>query len=163
MRIKVVIISKVRVHLRALAAWTCGRGMPIHTLGRRYYSSLMNATMSLHLRKTTAAMAAFMLAGVAKASPGEPGITVCSRMLEACLPQPEAAARKYRIELLNRGHVDTENAYAAGKITYDLRPVEAGSGRAVAAAACIVSDDGAVVAMLIEPRASGGPSLAGRC
>jgi hypothetical protein len=41
-----------------------------------------------------------------------------------------------------------------------LRAVEAGIGREVAAAACIVNEDGAVVAMLLEPRAAGAPSLA---
>ncbi len=106
--------------------------------------------------------AALMLTGVAAASPGEPGITVCSRMLEASLPRPEAVALKVRIELVNRGHVDTEKEYAAGEFTYDLRAVEAGGGREIAAAACIVNEDGAVIAMLFEPGAAGAPSLAGR-
>jgi hypothetical protein len=118
--------------------------------------------MSLRLLTITAAIAAVMLAGVATASPGEPAITVCSRMLEASLPHPEGVALQFRIEFLNKGHVDTEQEYEAGEITYDLRAVEAGSGRAVAAAACTVNEDGTVIAMLLEPRAAGAPSLAGR-
>jgi hypothetical protein len=118
--------------------------------------------MNLRLLTTTGAIAAIFLAGVAAASPDEPGITVCSRMLESSLPRSEAASPRFRIELLNMGHVNSEKDYEAGEITYDLRAVEAGSGREVAAAACTVNEDGAVVAMMFEPRAAGAPSLAER-
>jgi len=116
--------------------------------------------MTLRLQ-TTAAAAALVLAGIATASPDEAGITFCSRMLEASLPHP-VGARKFRIELLNKGHVDSEEEYAVGEMTYDLRAVEEGNGHSVAVAACTVNEDGEVVAMLLESRATGAPSLAGR-
>jgi hypothetical protein len=83
-------------------------------------------------------------------------------MLEASLPRPGGTARPYRIEFLNRGHVDTEAAYSAGEFTYDLRALEADTGREVVTASCTVKEDGQVVAMRFEPRAAVGPSFASR-
>jgi hypothetical protein len=70
--------------------------------------------------------------------------------------------RAFRIEFLNQGHVDTEAAYSAGEFTYDLRALEAASGREVAAASCTVKEDGQVVVMRFEPRAVVALSFASR-
>jgi hypothetical protein len=118
--------------------------------------------MTLHLFKTTAAAAAILLVGTATAAAEDAGITICSRMLEASLPHMAGNAPKFRIELLNKGHVDTEQAYEAGETTYDLRVVEAGSARPTGSAACKVNEDGEVIALLLEQRAEDVPSLAER-
>jgi hypothetical protein len=122
----------------------------------------MRIKVTLHLLKTTALAGIAVLAGIANASPDELGITVCSRMLEASLPNTRGVALKFRIELLNQGHVDTVEEYAVGEMTYDLRAVDAASGRSVAAAACTINEDDEVVAMHLQPRAAASPSLARR-
>jgi hypothetical protein len=58
--------------------------------------------------------------------------------------------------------MDTEEAYAAGEFTYDLRAIEAVSGREVVTASCIVKEGGQVVAMRFQQGASEVPSLASR-
>jgi hypothetical protein len=118
--------------------------------------------MTLRLLMTTAAAGFVVLAGIANASTDELGITVCSRMLEASLPNSRGVALKLRIELLNNGHVDTVEEYAAGEMTYGLSAVEAASGHPVATAACTINEYDEVVAMLLEPRAAVSPSLAVR-
>jgi len=83
-------------------------------------------------------------------------------MLEASLSRPGDAARAFRIEFLNHGHVDTEAAYSTGEFTYDLRALEAASGREVVTASCTVKEDGQVVAMRFEPGEAVAPSFASR-
>jgi hypothetical protein len=118
--------------------------------------------MPLRLPSLIPAFVSVLLAGVATAASEDPGMTVCSRMLEASLPRPVGTARPFRIEFLNRGHVDTDAAYSAGEFTYDLRALAAGSGREVVTASCTVKEDGQVVAMRFDPRAAVAPSLASR-
>jgi len=118
--------------------------------------------MHLLLPTLTRALLPVLLAGVATAASENPNITVCSRLLEASLASPGGTARPFRIEILNRGHMDTEEAYAAGEFTYDLRAIESGSGREVVTASCIVKEDGQLVAMRFQQRASEVPSLASR-
>jgi len=118
--------------------------------------------MHLLLPALTRAFLPVLLAGVATAASEDPSMTVCSRLLEASLASPGGTARPFRIEILNRGHMDTEEAYAAGEFTYDLRAIEAASGHEVVTASCIVKEDGQLVAMRFQQPASAEPSLASR-
>ncbi len=87
---------------------------------------------------------------------------MCARILEASLPHSDGVALQFRIELLNNGHVDTEEQYAAGEMKYDLLAVEAASRRPVKVAVCTVREDGEFVAIRLDSQAAMAASLARR-
>jgi hypothetical protein len=100
----------------------------------------MKTAISALVVALAAAMIAPAFAGPQTTSPS----SACERSFATSLG---ALARDYRIEFLNRGHVDTDSQFAAGEFLYDMAARDARTGLIIASGTCLADEADVVVAL----------------